>query len=174
MFERLYTLFGYPCSKQLGEPRRPAKLAREGKEPRLGVFFFQNGKLLESSKPWSLIPPFAGYRTYGVGLSDFWDSLRRTGKVPQLSSYTSFRRGRVGYNIAAGKFTLFADKCVVADQGQIQAIRKRFRLPPTTRIVADDHYACQECLKGMPKPKDLYWFLDSNFNFFNTLDKVEK
>ena len=173
MFEKLYTLLGYPCSKRFRKPRRPAKLARETKEPRLGPFFFVNGKLLENSKPWSLIPPFAGYRTNGNGLWDLWESLRRTGKVPPVSSYTSFARGRVSYNEAAGRFIVYADKCVVADQGQIQAIKKRFRLPPTTKIVADDHYACQKCLEGMPKPKDLYWFLDSNFNFFNTLDKVE-
>lgn len=173
MFERLYTLFGYPCSKRFRKSRRPAKPAREAKEPRLGPFFFVSGKLFESSKPWSLIPPFAGYRTNGDSLCDLWESLRSAGKMPPVCSYTSFPRGRVSYSEATGRFIVYADNCVVSDQGQIQAIMKRFRLPSTTRIVADDHYLCEKCLEGLPKAKDLYWFLDSNLNYFNTLDKIE-
>jgi hypothetical protein len=65
--------------------------------------------------------------------------------------YEARPRGRVNYDEASGRFTLFADRCIIMDKRLVNAIMNEFNLPLGTRGLADDHYRCPKCLHKRTK-----------------------
>lgn len=172
VFEDFYALSGYPSPKQKRDLRRLTKLAKDRKEAEVGVFFIINGKLLARSSPWSVVPPFGGYRTYGLGLGDYWCSLLDAKKVSALNLHDLTPRGRVSYDNTAGEFTVYTDLCTAKSEQWIRAIRKRFHLPPSTRVVADAHYGCSQCSVPQRDVGSYLTYLDTDWNFLNTVIKL--
>jgi ubiquitin C-terminal hydrolase len=73
--------------------------------------------------------------------------------VPKDTPYEECLRGRVNYDKASGRFTLFADRCIIMDNRQVSAIMNEFNLPMGTRGLADDRYQCPKCLREKPTRK---------------------
>ena len=137
----------------------------------MGIFYIVNGKPLVRSTPWSVIPPFGGYRTYGLGLWDFWNSLVDAKKVPTLKGYESTPRGRVSYDDTTRQFTVYTDLCTARSERWVRAIKKKFHLPPSTRVVADAHYACSQCSDPVRDAGSQFRYLDADWNFLNAVIK---
>ena len=171
VFEKLYALSGYPSAKQKRELRRLTKLAKDRKEAEVGVFFIINGKLVARSSPWSVVPPFGGYRTYGLGLCDFCNSLVDGKKVPALTHYDSIPRGRTSFDDTAGQFTVYTDLCTAKSEQWIRAIMKKFHLPPSTRVIVDAQYACSQCSDQLREAGYHHTQLDSDWNYLNAVIK---
>jgi len=172
VFENFYAVCGYPSPKQKRELRRLTQLAKGRKEAEVGVFFIINGKLLARSTPWSVVPPFGGYRTYGLGLQDFWYSLVKAKKIDVFTMYKSTPRGRVSFDDTAGQFIVYTDLCTAKSERWVRAIKKKFRLPPSTRVVADAHYGCSQCSDRLRDAGSQFTYLDADWNFLNTVIKL--
>lgn len=171
VFEKLYALSGYPTTKQQRELKRLTKLAKGRKEAEVGVFFIVNEKLWVRSSPWSVIPPFGGYRTYGLGLSDFCDSLVRGKKLPPLTHYGFIPRGRISYHDTSGQFTIYTDRCTAKSERWVGAIKKRFHLPASSRVIVDAQYACSQCPDQLQEAGYHHRQLDTDWNFLNAVIK---
>jgi hypothetical protein len=126
---------------------RRTKLARKAKVPGVGIFFVVNAKPWLHWIPWTENPSYAGYRTYGVGHPEYWKLLLDADKVPLDMPYDEAARGRVNYHEASGRFTLFADRCIIKSKPQIRAIMIALNLPRGTTVLADDHYQCLKCMR---------------------------
>jgi len=62
-------------------------------------------------------------------------------------------RGGFSYEDASGKFTLFADRCIIKDKRAVGKIMNELSLPKGTRVLPDDHYRCPRCLREKPNRK---------------------
>jgi len=120
--------------------------AQNRKVPQVGLFFLLKGKLLVDGLPWTEVPNVARFRTYCVGHPEYWRRLKEDGAVPKDMSCEECPRGRVNYDKASGRFTLFADRCIIKDYRLVSAIMNEFNLPMGTRALADDLYRCPDCL----------------------------
>ncbi len=125
--------------------------AQKGKVPQVGLFFLPRGQLFVDGLPWTEVPNVAGFRTYSVGHPEYWRRLKECGAAPKYLRYEACPRGRVNYDEASGRFTLFADRCIIMDKGLVSAIMNEFNLPMGTRSRADDHYHCPKCLRKRSK-----------------------
>jgi|SRR5208282_2662070 len=119
----------------------------------LGCFFLFKGKPFISSQPWTEVTSCAGFRTHPVDHPDYWKDLQRIGAVPKDMPYEECPRGRVNYEDATGRFTLFADKCIIKNQRLVSKIMNKLSLPKDTRVVPDNHYRCSKCLRKKPTRK---------------------
>jgi len=124
------------------------KNAKPVAEPRLGIFWLVNGKLLIDSAPLSKCEQYGDHLNYPGSHIDVWERWRRTAKVPPESEYEEFPRGRVAYHAKPEHFTLFADKCILKHKDLITAIKSELRLPKKTALGTDPHYRCFQCLHG--------------------------
>ena len=61
--------------------------------------------------------------------------------------YDMFARGRVNYEDASRKFTLFADRCIIKNKRQVSSIMSQLCLPRETRVLTDGHCRCPKCLR---------------------------
>jgi hypothetical protein len=77
--------------------------------------------------------------------------LKDGGAAPKHMRYEACPRGRVSYDEAGGRFTLFADRCIMMDNRLVNAIMNEFNLPMGTRCLADDRYRCPKCLHKRTK-----------------------
>ena len=125
--------------------------AQKGKVPQVGLFFLPRGQLFVDGLPWTEVPNVAGFRTYSVGHPEYWRRLKECGAAPKYLRYEACPRGRVNYDEASGRFTLFADRCIIMDKRLVSAIMNEFNLPMGTRSRADDHYHCPKCLRKRTK-----------------------
>ena len=128
--------------------------AQKGKVPQVGLFFVVNGKPFVDGLPWAEVPSVAGFRTYGVGHPEFWHRLQGVSAVPSELEYDKAPRGRVNYDEASGRFTLFADRCIIMDNRLVSAIMNELNLPMGTRGLTDDHYRCSDCLSKRPERQE--------------------
>jgi hypothetical protein len=150
-FEKLYGPRTWrQFTEQAEQSCRRIKLARQAKVPGVGIFFVVNGKPWVAWTPWTEIPSYAGFRTYGGNHPDYWRTLRKAGKVLGDISYDETTRGRVNYEEAGGWFTLFTDRCVIKKKRLVSKIMKEMNLGPNTRVKADDHYQCLGCMPRRP------------------------
>lgn len=60
--------------------------------------------------------------------------------------YDEAARGRVNYEDASGRFTLFTDRCIIRSKRLVSKIMNELRLPKDTRVLADDHYQSRRAL----------------------------
>lgn len=144
LLEQTSLASGAEFPAEILERSQPETQWQRSKTPRVGIFFLVDNEPLIASLPWTEIPCYAGYRTFGVGHIDFWGDLRERDRVPE-AVYDLFPRGRVSRHDATRTFTLFADRCIVRNKRLTGTILKLFNLPSSTRILADQHYTCQKC-----------------------------
>lgn len=79
--------------------------------------------------------------------------MQDLGSVPRGLEYDEAPRGCVNYEDACGRFTLFADRCIIRDKELVSRIIEELSLPRDTRVLPDDHYRCPHCLGKMPARK---------------------
>jgi hypothetical protein len=120
--------------------------AKKEKVPQVGLFFVVNGTPCVEGIPWIEHRSLAGIRTYGVDHPDYWRRLQVVGAVPKDMRYDDAPRGRVDYEDASRRFSLFADRCIIRNKRLVSAIMNKLDLPRDTRVLADDHYRCPRCL----------------------------
>jgi hypothetical protein len=125
--------------------------AQKGRVPQVGLFFLVNGKLFINGPPWTEVPSVAGFRTGSVGHAEYWRRLKEAGATPKYMRYEACPRGRVKYDEASRRFTLFADRCIIMDKRLVSAIMNEFNLPMGTKSLADDQYHCPKCLRKRTK-----------------------
>jgi hypothetical protein len=139
--------------KRLAMKKRSTVDTKKAKVPRVGLFFVVNGKPWVEGIPWAENLSVAGFRTYGVGHPEYWQRLQELGAVPQEMAYDEAARGRVDYEDASDKFTLFADSCIIRKKQLVNSIMRQLCLPRGTRVLADEHYRCPKCLRQKPASK---------------------
>ena len=130
--------------------------AKAAKVPEVGIFFVVNAELQVRGIPWTENPSYAGYRTHPMNHPDFCDFLQKGKAGSRFSKwrYEEVARGRVNYHEESGKFTLFADRCIIKRKRLVRAILSAFNLPRKTTVVVSDHYQCLGCLPR--RPPDLW------------------
>jgi hypothetical protein len=84
--------------------------------PEVGLFFMVGRKPFVASLPWTEVPSVAGFRTHSVDHYEYWRRLQEVGGVPRDLEYDEAARGRVNYEDAGRRFTLFADKCIIKNK----------------------------------------------------------
>jgi hypothetical protein len=114
-------------------------------EPRLGIFWLVNGKLLIDSAPLSECEKYGDHLNYPGSHIHVWERWRQVGTAPVESEYEEFPRGRVMYRTT---FTLLADRCILNRKELIAEIKKALCLPKQTSLGTDSHYRCFHCLHG--------------------------
>jgi hypothetical protein len=125
-------------------PTRPRK-----KQPRVGIFWLLNGKLITDSMPLGEAEPYGDHLTHPRSHIDVWEQWRLGGKVPGESEYEEFPRGRVMYNTKTQRFTLLADRCILRDKEAVSRIMSELHLPvESTGKGTDAHYRCSACLRA--------------------------
>jgi hypothetical protein len=104
------------------------------------------GKLLIDSTPLDQAGRYGDFAIHEGGHIEYWAELIRSGLVPN-SEYEEFPRGRVAYDIKAGKFILLADRCILRRKSIVGKILSRLHIPPNnTEVSTDSRYRCFCCL----------------------------
>jgi len=127
-----------------GSPRKQSAAP----EPRLGIFWLVNGKLLIDSAALSECEQYGDHLNYPGSHIRLWERWQQVGKAPAESEYEEFARGRIMRDTKTKKFSLFADKCILTRKDLIAAIKKKLGLPKETSVGTDPHYRCFTCLHG--------------------------
>ncbi len=120
---------------------------REPQEPRVGIFWLYNGKVIIDSTPLSEAEPDFGSLGHATGHKDYWTALQERGALPIEVEYDEPPRGRVGYNLKKKAFSMLADQCIIDDAGTVQKIIAALHLPDDTEPMPDFQYRCTTCLK---------------------------
>lgn len=114
--------------------------------PSVGIMYVVRGKLLIDATPLTQAGRYGDFAIHERGHISFWNQLVRSGRVPD-SEYEQFPRGRVAYDIKAGKFTLLADRCILRRKNIVGKILSRLQIPlKNTEVGADSDYRCFRCL----------------------------
>jgi hypothetical protein len=121
-------------------------------EPRVGIVWLFNGRLIVDSSPIAEAEPYAEGLTHARSHLDHWASLQRNGEVPADVEYEEPPRGRVTYYPARNQFVLYADPCTLGKKAVLRQIMRAFSLPAErTTTSADLHYRCAKCLRRSPE-----------------------
>jgi hypothetical protein len=111
-----------------------------GSEPRLGIFWLFNDKLLMDSLELSESEKHGDYRNCPRNHIDTWEEWQRSGKVPLESPYEEYPRGRVTYDTKTKTFMLLADECILKRRDLLAEIKAELRLPGQISVKSDSHY----------------------------------
>jgi hypothetical protein len=125
-----------------------SKLRERRHEPRLGIFWLADGKLLIDSAPLSECEQYGDHLNYPGSHINVWEQWRQVGNAPAESEYEEFPRGRVIYDTKAKRFALLADRCILKQKNLTAKIRSELYLPKTLTSRTDSHYRCFTCLRG--------------------------
>jgi hypothetical protein len=118
----------------------------EADAPSVGIMYVVRGKLLIDSTPLDQAGRYGDFAIHEGGHIEYWAELIRSGLVPN-SEYEEFPRGRVAYDIKAGKFILLADRCILRRKSIVGKILSRLHIPPNnTEVSTDSRYRCFCCL----------------------------
>ena len=118
--------------------------------PRVGLFYFVEGKLWIDATPLAEAGSYGDFRIHEPGHLGDWNELVSRGVVPD-AEYEVFSRGRVVYHTKTGQYTLYADPCVLRRKELVRRIIRKMGLPKDhTRTRTDDPYRCQRCLSCGP------------------------
>jgi hypothetical protein len=128
--------------------------SRQPHEPRVGIFWLHNGKLITDSTPLSEAEPYGDVLTHGKGHIDYWTELQERGAVPIEVEYEEPPRGRVGYNAKKKEFFMLADHCIIQNAAAVQTIITAFHMPEDTEPMPDFHYRCPKCLRRTRRRED--------------------
>ena len=114
--------------------------------PSVGIMYVVRGKLLIDSTPLTQAGRYGDFAIHERAHIEYWAELVKKGEVPN-SEYEEFPRGRVAYDIKAGKFTLLADRCILRRKNIVGKILSRLQIPlKNTEVGADSDYRCFRCL----------------------------
>ncbi len=117
-------------------------------EPRVGIFWLFEGKLITDSTPLSQAEPYGKAKTHPRGHLKHWTELQKTGQVPLDVEYEDPPRGRVTYYPQEEEFVLYADPCIFEKKRLVQQIMEALSLPGKhTTTAKDPHYRCARCLR---------------------------
>jgi hypothetical protein len=133
---------------------RRHKASTRTTEPRVGIFWLVDGKLLIDSTLLSKAESYGDHLTHPQGHAAVWEQYQQVGKVPPESEYEESPRGRVIYDTTTLTFTLLADKCILNRKELITKIKEELRLPKKTTLGTDSHYRCFNCLYGRDDDED--------------------
>lgn len=128
--------------------------AKPATEPRLGIFWLVNGRLLMDSAPVSECEQYGDHLNYPSSHIRVWERWQQIGKAPADYEYEEHARGRVMCNTGAKQFSLLADRCFLRRKDLIAAIRNELHLPKQTSLGTDPHYRCSQCLHGNADEED--------------------
>jgi hypothetical protein len=117
-------------------------------EPRLGIFWLVDGKLLIDDVPLSECEQYGDHLNHPGSHIRVWEHWQKVGKVPAETEYEEYARGRVICDMKTKRFTLLADKCILKRKDLIAEIKKGLCLPKQTSLGTDPHYRCFHCLHG--------------------------
>jgi hypothetical protein len=123
-------------------------------EPRVGIFWVLDGKLLIDSTPLSGAEPYGDFKVHPGDHCSVWPRFQQTGAVPAEMEYEEAPRGRVMYNTKLGQYTLLADRCILRRTELVSRIKSELRLPANTTVGTDSHYRCFSCLYGRDDDED--------------------
>jgi len=117
-------------------------------EPRLGIFWLVDGKLLIDSAPLSECEEYGDHLNYPRSHIDVWEQWKQAGDAPAETEYEEFGRGRVLCDRQGGNFTLLADTHILKRRRLIATIKAELHLPKQIALGTDPHYRCFTCLHG--------------------------
>jgi hypothetical protein len=141
---------------RIAAPQLARKLLKKAGTPEVGIIFLVGTKLFVEGEPVSSaevirvrhLPLDAQFVNFDGNHDNYWDRLKAMGAVPRSSEYDDFPRGRVVYNVATGRYRLFADACILAQKSVVAKIIALMNLPSAKlEISTDDHYVCLRCLR---------------------------
>lgn len=135
--------------EQLAKRRSdPDSLASSSaQEPRVGIFWLLDGKLIVDSTPLSQAERYGDALTHPKGHPRSWAKWQTSRLVPADIEYDEIPRGRVAKDTFHDQFIVFRDRCI--PMRAIRQIISRMHLPKDTTIVAfDPHYRCPRCIKN--------------------------
>ena len=92
-----------------GQRKRAARIT----EPRVGIFWLVDGKLLIDSTLLSAAEKYEDFRIHSGNHVSVWEKFQQNGTAPREMEYEEAPRGRVMYNTKSRRFTLLADKCIL-------------------------------------------------------------
>jgi len=120
-----------------------------GPRPAVGIFFLYENRLLVEGTPVKEAQPYGEFMGHSNGHPNFWRNLQRNKIVPQEVEYDEVPRGRVGYQTKEGKFYVFLDPCILANQKMVDQIKRKLNLPSADTVppTLDAHYHCPGCKK---------------------------
>lgn len=121
---------------------------KSANEPRLGIFWLVDGRLLIDSTRLSECEPYGDHLNYPSSHIRVWERWQQIGKAPVESEYEEYARGRVMCDMKTKRFTLLADRCILKRKDLIVQIKKELHLPMQTSLDTDPHYRCFTCLHG--------------------------
>ena len=128
-----------------GQRKRAALIT----EPRVGIFWLVDGKLLIDSTLLSAAEKYEDFRIHSGNHISVWEKFQQNGTAPRELEYEEAPRGRVMYNPKTRRFTLLADKCILKDKRIVSKIMSGMNLPSkNTDKGTDSHYRCFTCLYG--------------------------
>jgi|ERR1039458_8925127 hypothetical protein len=117
-------------------------------EPRVGIFWLIEDRLIIDSTPISSAEPYGECLNHPTGHIDYWTEHQRLGDLPCDTEYEGHPRGRVVYNTKTGRYSFCADRCILRKKAVVKRIMKAMHLPiELTKILTDSHYKSFRCLE---------------------------
>ncbi len=130
---------------QAAQRRRAAKKAGV---PEVGIIFLVKGKPFIDSVLVTEAEGHAHFKIHSRDHYQYWGQLQGMGAVPKDMEYDEVPRGRVVYNTATRKYTLFLDRCILKNKRLVSRIIAQMNLPlENAETDTDSHYRCPKCLK---------------------------
>jgi hypothetical protein len=126
----------------------PSELTHQ-KQQMVGIFWLIEDRLVLDTTLLSEAEPYGDCLTHGKSHIDFWTEQQALGTVPHDIEYEEYPRGRVVYNVKTERFTLYADRCILARKSLVGEMKKTMHLPTAQTDVMTDgplgHYRCYRC-----------------------------
>jgi len=126
--------------------KKPRNSSANVNEPRVGIFWLVDEKLVFDTTPVSQAEDYGALRIHAGNHLSVWERLREKNIVPVEMEYEEAPRGRVMYDTKNRRFSLLADRCILRRKELVSHIRKEMRLPKNTSTDTDHHYRCFQCL----------------------------
>lgn len=118
-------------------------------EPRVGIFWLLRDRVVHDTSLLSDAEPYGKCLGHPESHYDYWTRQQRLGAVPRDMEYEESPRGRIVYDTITERFTLFADRCVLAKKSFVNQVLSTMHLPTNrTDLKTDGHYRCYRCLEA--------------------------
>ncbi len=120
-----------------------------GNKPALvGIFWYHGKKVYGDFCDLSAAEPYGNILGPHSSHVDFWPQIQKQVPELQIEEYEYTPRGRVLFDLVAGKFVLISSKAVVGSKSAVKAIRRRCNIPADMDVIlkTDLHYESPENL----------------------------
>jgi hypothetical protein len=131
---------------QIHERNKRLQEGREAGDPKVGIFWDVNGKVILAGVELSEAEDYGQFKNYPGSHEREWRVYQRISAVPRETEYDEPPRGRVVYDTVSERLYLYADPCILQVEAMLNQIRSDLRLPPEVKIGPDEHYRCAKCL----------------------------